>query len=481
MPDFKTAAAYIRVSTDDQLEYSPDSQLKLIQDYAQKNNIILLEDCIFMEDGGKSGKSMAKRDKFLELISRAKKKPKQFDLILVWKFSRFARNQEEAITLKSMLKKIDIDVISISEPLPEGPFGELIERILEWQDEYYLTNLSQEVKRGMKERASQGFPVCPAPIGYGMKDGMYIPNNDAEYIKNIFADYLNGIGFRALAIKYSNLGLRTVRGNALDNRAIEYMLRNPVYTGKIRWSVNGRAASTRHYDDPNIMITQGKHEPIIDQELFDKVQEKLNEQKRLYGKYQRREQPINYMLKGLVRCSACNATLVFVNTKSPALQCHNYARGQCKTSHSITVAKANAAIIRYLENAAITRQFNTTPSDTSKSKISPSTDYKKLIENEKTKLARVKLAYENGIDSIEEYKANKEKILNTISKLENMSETVVPQPQIDKNAYTKKIFEILKVVKDPKQTESDKNAALRSIISKIIFNKPLDRFEVYFY
>ena len=146
----KTAAAYIRVSTDDQLEYSPESQLKVIQDYADKNGIILLEDCIYMESGGKSGKTMLKRDKFLELIAIAKKKPKPFDYILVWKFSRFARNQEEAITLKSMLKRNGIEVLSISEPLPEGPFGDLVERIIEWTDSYYLINLSQEVKRGMK-------------------------------------------------------------------------------------------------------------------------------------------------------------------------------------------------------------------------------------------------------------------------------------------------------------------------------------------
>ena len=55
----KTGAAYIRVSTDDQLEYSPDSQLKVIQDYAEKNGIVLLEDCIFMEDGESTVNYMA--------------------------------------------------------------------------------------------------------------------------------------------------------------------------------------------------------------------------------------------------------------------------------------------------------------------------------------------------------------------------------------------------------------------------------------
>lgn len=476
----KTAAAYIRVSTDDQLEYSPDSQLKVIRDYAEKNDIALLEDCIFMEDGGKSGKSMAKREKFLELIALSKKKPKPFDIILVWKFSRFARNQEEAITLKSMLKRNGIDVISISEPLPEGPFGDLVERIIEWTDSYYLVNLSQEVKRGMKERAGRGEPVAPPPIGYYSKDNQYIPNTDAEFVKGVFNDYLNGLGLRAIAVKYGDLGMRTTRGNLPDNRCIEYMLRNPVYTGKIRWSHDGRAASTRHYDNPNIMISPGKHQPIISEETFNKVQAKLDEQKRLYGKYQRCEQRIDWMLKGLIRCSECGSTLIAINTKSPSLQCHSYAKGTCKVSHGITVKKATATIIEYLENAAITGNFNLSLSESNQLATDKETDYKRLIENEKIKLNRIKLAYQNGIDTLEEYKSNKAKILENISKFEKQ-QSKKPKKQISKDDYCDKIFKVLKVIRDKNQTEKAKNQALRSIIKKIIFNKSQDEFEVYFY
>lgn len=474
-----TAAAYIRVSTDDQLEFSPDSQLKVIRDYAEKNNITLLEDCIFTEDGGKSGKSMAKRDKFLELIALCKKKPKPFDMILVWKFSRFARNQEEAITLKSMLKRNGIDVVSISEPLPEGAFGDLVERIIEWTDSYYLVNLSQEVKRGMKERASRGLPVAPPPIGYDSKDNQYIPNADAQFIKGIFTDYLNGLGLRAIAVKYGDLGMRTTRGNMPDNRCIEYMLRNPVYIGKIRWSIDGRAASTRHYDNPNIMITDGKHEPIISEELFNAVQDKLDSQKRMYGKYQRREQAVNYMLKGLVRCSECNSTLILVNTKCPAFQCHSYAKGSCKVSHSISLNKANKAIIDYLEAAVENGQFNVSPTN-SDSASEEYANYSRLIENEKAKLNRVKMAYQNGIDTLEEYKQNKAKILENISKFEKLL-SKSPAPKINTKAYTKKVIGVLKVVKDKKQSEAAKNAALRSIIEKIIFIKRENKFNIYFH
>lgn len=88
------------------------------------------------------------------MISLAKNKPKPFDAILVWKYSRFARNQEESIVYKSLLRKqCNIDIISVSEPVLDGPFGSLIERIIEWMDEYYSVRLSGEVTRGMTEKA----------------------------------------------------------------------------------------------------------------------------------------------------------------------------------------------------------------------------------------------------------------------------------------------------------------------------------------
>lgn len=477
----KTAACYIRVSTDDQTEYSPDSQLKIIRDYAFKHDISLVEKYIFAEDGGKSGKNMTNRTEFMRLISLTKKKPKPFDAILVWKFSRFARNQEESIVLKSMLHKNGIDVISVSEALPEGPFGSLVERIIEWSDEYYLINLAQEVKRGMKERASRGQPVCPPPIGYSMDNGKYVPNADAQFVKNVFADYLAGLGLRAIAIKYGNLGLKTTRGNAPDNRFIEYMLRNPVYIGKIRWSVDGRAASRRVYDDPNIMISDGNHEPIISEEVFNEVQKRIGETKRLYKKYQRPEQPVEYMLKGLVRCSACGSTLTRVITGSaPGLQCHNYSRGSCHVSHSIRISKANDAIIAGLESSIETGSFNIVPPKINKAEST--IDYDKLLANEQLRLERVKAAYQNGIDTLEEYKRNKEQIYAFMEKIKaEMKANGTRAAAADNAGFRQKAANVLKIIKDPSQPENAKNIALRSIVERIVFKKPENEFDIFFY
>ena len=132
--DLHMGALYIRVSTHEQDELSPDAQKRLLLDYAKSNGIVVQKDAVFVESV--SGRNVKKRKEFQRMIAQAKSPEHPYDVILVWKFSRFARNQEESIVYKSMLKKDRVDVISVSEPVIDGPFGSLIERIIEWMDEY---------------------------------------------------------------------------------------------------------------------------------------------------------------------------------------------------------------------------------------------------------------------------------------------------------------------------------------------------------
>ena len=176
----RIGALYIRVSTDDQAELSPDAQKRLLLDYAKKNGIIISNDFIFSESV--SGRHVQKRPEFQRMIGIAKQPSHPIDVILVWKYSRFARNQEESIVYKSMLKKDHVEVISVSEPLVDGPFGTLIERIIEWMDEYYSIRLSGEVLRGMKEKALRnGYQSSPC-LGYeAVGHGKPYQINEAEY------------------------------------------------------------------------------------------------------------------------------------------------------------------------------------------------------------------------------------------------------------------------------------------------------------
>ena len=419
----RIGAAYIRVSDERQDEYSPDSQLKKIREYAAKEGYMIPDEYVFYDDGI-SGRSVKKRDDFKRMIATAKEKTHPFDVIYVWKFSRFARNQEEAIVYKSLLAKHNVSVVSVSEPLPEGHFGALQERIIEWMDEFYSINLSGEVKRGMTEKASRGEPTCAPPFGYIMRDGQYYPDEEsgkANIVREVFTLYANGMGQREIAIMLGERGVRTKYGNMPENRWIEYMLRNHCYIGKIRWCPDGtKAVRRRKLDNENIMIVDGHHEPLISIELWNKVQKMLDDQKKAYPKYAKRQQPVQYMLKGLVRCSACGgpiamASAVSGKSKVRTMQCCNYSRGSCHTSHSITMPKIEGAFIEGLKRAVEEKQFSIIPSTPKKSNPN-AIDFDKLIAVEERRLARAKEAYLAEIDTIEQYAQNKKDITTALRK-----------------------------------------------------------------
>lgn len=134
-PTPNRAACYIRVSTDMQLEYSPASQLRLIRDYAEKNHLTLLDEHIY-EELGISGKNAAKRPAFLSMIAAAKQH--LFDVILIYHSNRFARNHEESIVYKSMLKRdCGVDLISITQPPVDRKTDMLTGAIYAVMDEWF--------------------------------------------------------------------------------------------------------------------------------------------------------------------------------------------------------------------------------------------------------------------------------------------------------------------------------------------------------
>ena len=159
------------------------------------------------------------------------------------------------------------------------------------------------------------------------------------------------------------------------------------------------------------MLIDGNHEPLISVELWEKVQNMLDAQKKAYPKYAKRQQPINYMLKGLVRCSSCGGPIAMSSAvsgkaKVRTMQCCNYSKGRCHTSHSITIPKIENAFMAGIKKALESKQFTISPklSERSAAKIA---EYDKLIAVEERKLARAKEAYLAELDSIEQYAQNK--------------------------------------------------------------------------
>lgn len=482
----RIGAAYIRVSDERQDEYSPDSQLKKIREYAAKEGYLIPDEYVFYDDGI-SGKSTKRRDDFNRMIAIAKEKTHPFDVIYVWKFSRFARNQEESMVYKNLLRKKGVTVVSVSEPIPEGHFGSLIERIIEWTDEYYLVNLGAEVMRGMTEKASRGEPTCAPPFGYIMKDGKYYPDEEsgkANIVREVFTLYSNGVKQREIALILANKGIRTRYGKKPENRWVDYMLHNSCYIGKIRWCTDGtKSVSKKKLDNENIMVVDGHHEPLISMELWDKVQKMLEAQKRAYPKHARKEQKVDYLLKGLVRCSACGGSLAAGGSSGKAkvrcLQCCNYSRGSCRTSHSITIPKIESAFIEGLKQALEEKQFTIIPNKPNVT-TQKQFDFDKLIAVEERRLERAKEAYLAEIDTIEQYATNKKEITARIDDLKARRDKEEVK-EVDIDAFADKVAGIVEFIEREDVTEQAKNEALHTIIEKIVFEKAKGNLAIYFH
>lgn len=474
--DIKTAAAYIRVSTDNQTELSPDSQIKVVQQYAKQHSYIIPKDFIFRDDGI-SGRHADKRPQFNQMIATAKQKPSPFSAVLLWKFSRFARNQEESIFYKSMLRKNGVEVVSVSEPMVDGPFGTLIERIIEWSDEYYSIRLSGEVKRGMTEKVERGGAVSIPAFGYDIKDKKYVPNPEtAPIVQKIFNDYFNGVGSLQIAKQLNALGIKTNRGNSWENRTVDYILRNPVYIGKIRW--NPKRRTCRNYDDTDMMIVDGHHEAIIDVETFNRVQEIFAQNRRKHIAYVHSNISNEYMLHGLVKCSNCGATLsAAISGKS--LQCIKYTHGKCNASHSITLDKINEMVILAIEQSFKNETFNLIVHN--KKATAHQLDTNSLIEKERLKLRRIKEAFEDGVYTLDEYKESKQFFEE---KIERLKSTATPS-HYDEAKKRRKLIEknknVVKQLRSKKLSEEEKHEILCSFVDKIVFDRKSTSIELFFY
>lgn len=231
----KRAVCYVRVSTEEQTEYSPDSQKKAIADYADAHGIALLPDGCYA-DIGISGRRAGNRPAFLEMLARARERPRPFELVLVWKFSRFSRSRSDSIVYKQQLRKLGVSVVSVTEPICDDPTAVLMEAMLEAMDEYYSLNLGEEVRRGMREKFRRGGVVTGAPFGYRVERGRFVLcPEEAEAVRRMRAWRGEGCSYREIAERLNDGAVRTRRGGRFHGREVSYILHNPIYWGYQRW------------------------------------------------------------------------------------------------------------------------------------------------------------------------------------------------------------------------------------------------------
>jgi site-specific DNA recombinase len=314
---------YARVSSEKQAEkdLSIPAQLKTLRKYALERSWEIVSEYV---DEAESAKS-ANRPAFQEMIAAAKRKDKPFDSILVWKLSRFARNREDSIIYKSLLRKRGISVISINEKIDDSASGRLLEGMIEVIDEFYSANLAQDTMRGMKENISRGFfNGGNVPFGYrkvkvpvnGSQKTKLEPNEaEAQIVKRAFQMSLKGKGGKEIARVFNEEGLRTRSGKLLGTTTINFWLKNPAYTGSLVWNRTDRT-SDKPFRKPaaETIVVPDTHKGIVSQADFDRVQTLLADRRPFIRPPRGVSSP--YVLSGLAHCSKCGAAMIGTAAKS---------------------------------------------------------------------------------------------------------------------------------------------------------------------
>jgi site-specific DNA recombinase len=304
---------YARVSSERQdIDLSISAQLKALREYASRNGHVIVGEYV---DEAESGRSID-RPGFKQMIVAARQKVSPFEAILVWKLSRFARNREDSIIYKSLLRKQGIQVVSINEPVEDSPSGKLLEGIIEVIDEFYSANLSQDVLRGMRENAGRGF--CNggrAPYGYvrvkvqdgaGSRTKLEPDPRTAPIVQRIFRECLLGKGLKAIARGLNADALGSSTGKKWGATSIEKIVHNEAYTGALVWGKRPRTQSARNRFA--VLRTEDAWTPLIDRTLFGQVQARLAA--RAPQVIHPREVDSPYLLSGIMRCGKCGATMV---------------------------------------------------------------------------------------------------------------------------------------------------------------------------
>lgn len=301
------AVAYARYSSNNQKDASIDAQLRAINEYAAKNNMVIIREYI---DKALSGKT-DKRPEFLEMIDDAMSK--EFEVVLVHKLDRFSRDRYDSAIYKKKLSDQNVKVISILEPMLDGsPESIVLESIVEGYAAYYSANLKREVEKGMKENALKAMHNggCP-PLGYGVDPSTkmyFIIDEEAVIVRMIFNLYLNNYGYSEMINTLNSFGYKTKKGKTFGKNSIHGILKNEKYMGIYIFNraaskeSNGKRNHHKSKDEGEIIRIPDGMPAIIDEATFQRVQNMLARNKHRSGSYLAKN---DYLLSGLVFCGVC--------------------------------------------------------------------------------------------------------------------------------------------------------------------------------
>ena len=304
-------ALYVRVSTEDQAKegYSLEVQREYLESFAKREGLEIFK---VYQDDGISGYSI-ERPALKELLKDAK--GKKFDLVLVYKIDRFSRNLKDLLNLVDELFSCGVGFKSATEPFDTTTSaGKLMFQQLGSFAEFERNRIAERVFPGMVKGVQQGNwqGARYAPYGYSYnkeKKLLEIDEQEAKVVKLIYTMFLCDKSIRSITEYLTRKGYRNRKGNIFSTKLIGDILKNRLYIGKLVWN--------RHYYDKTqktkkgyryiknlpdkIIISQGKHQPLIPEEDFELAQKKFAERK-----IEKKRKASDYPLSGILYCAKCN-------------------------------------------------------------------------------------------------------------------------------------------------------------------------------
>ena len=363
------AVGYARYSTDRQREESVEAQLKYIRDYAETKNIAIIGEYI---DRGISGRRADERESFMQMIKDSRNG--NFELVLVHKSNRFARNREESALYKHKLKKNGVQVIAVAQDFGEGPHTVIMEALMEGLDEFYSLELANETMKGLIANAEKcKYNGGRVLYGYKVNDKSEyeLEPQEAKVVKKIYDMFIDGYSYNYILSYLNEHGIKTKAGKNFSKSSIYEMLRNEKYTGVYIFNKTPRRLSTGQRNnriknpDSKIIKVPGGIPQIITKEKWLTVQESLDKNKRKTNPKNRK-----FLLTGFIKCGICGYAYTgntittrgkkrgyySCNSRKNNLTCHNKNVNQEIIEHE--VQEQITEIVNLLDAESILAEVN---------------------------------------------------------------------------------------------------------------------------
>lgn len=282
------AVIYARYSCDHQREDSIEGQLRECKDFAEKNNLTVVTHYIDRTMSPKTDN----RPQFQQMIKDSDKG--LFDVIIVWKLDRFARNRYDSAHYKAMLRRNGVKVIFATEVISEGAEGIILESVLEGFAEYYSAELSEKVIRGMKENALKcQYNGGPVPIGYKIDEDKHYQIDElvAPFVVDVFQMYVDGKQMKEITEYLKELHV-TSSSKKLSKTTVSSILQNRKYMGEYKYR--------------DVVVPNGIP-AIVSEELFNMAQDRLARNRHAPSSYKSDDR---YILTTKLMCAECGSTMV---------------------------------------------------------------------------------------------------------------------------------------------------------------------------